>query len=266
MVIIKIVAQNFDSVDETNSAQTGKITCYHLFKAQAAGVLIGHPELNDEPWLINRKIKDIISLQKVYPSSLPFNIVFVGETQDEFSNNTLLEIAQIVRNRCQVVFQDIPIDFIKRSLLIYEPRWITNQVNIQNPLPQSQKLITRVTNKLRGYLSERLGPAGLNVSLMYGEVSTPERAVEILSDENLQGIILGPASSSADYVLTYVKALQHAFDDRKFILICNLKTAEPPEGYLAYFSALAIVPDNFTIYLATPFTEIKTLVELIKKR
>ncbi|HUT81419.1 MAG TPA: triose-phosphate isomerase [Candidatus Bathyarchaeia archaeon] len=265
MAIIKIVAQNFDLVDDSNPTQTGKISCLHLFKAHVSGVFIGHPEIDNDLSIINQKLKNIISLRHNHPTALPFNVIFIGETLEEFSNNSLLEIAQIVRDNCQKIFLDIPNDFIKQSLLIYEPRWITYQTDNQNTLPQSQKLITRVTTKLRDFLTEKLGPAGLNISLMYGEVSSPERAIEILSDENLQGIILGPACSSAEYVLDFVKALQHAFNKRKFIIICNLKTAEPSEGYQAYLSSLAIIPDNFTIYIAPPLTEIKALNELARK-
>ncbi|MFW9923809.1 MAG: triose-phosphate isomerase [Candidatus Thorarchaeota archaeon] len=266
MTLYKILAQNFDLIDENNTQGiTGKITCEHVFRANASGVLIGHPEINDSLESINMKIKKIISLQKIHSNALPYNVIMLGESLEEFSNNTLLEIAQMIEDQCSKVFKDIPDDFIKRTLLIYEPKWAGDSLESNGQLPPSIKLITRVTNKMRDFLNERLGPTGLKVSLMYGEITSPERAVEILSNENLQGLMLGSVCSTVEQILEIVKALQYAFDKRKIILVCNFKSLDLTEKYQDYLSALAIVPDNFSIYFAPPVTDIRYLIDLVKK-
>jgi len=261
MAIFKVVAQNFDVVVE---AQTGKITCKHLFQASASGILIGHPETGDDLQTVNRKVKEIIALQKIHPEALPFNVIMMGETFKEFSKHSLHEIAQLLKDRCAEMFKDIPDEFIKQALLIYEPKWVVSSKDIEKQLPPSPKLITRVTNKMRDFLTERLGGEGFKVSLMFGEVSSPERAVEILANENLQGLMLGPACKTSSQVIEFVKAIQKAYNKRKIILVCNFKSFELSESYQEYLSAFAIVPDNFTIYFVPPATEIKQLVQLIK--
>lgn len=266
MTLYKVLAQNFDLDDGKNpQGLTGKITCEHIFRANASGALIGHPDINDSLESINLKIKKIISLQQSYPNALPYNVIMLGESLEEFSNNSLLEIAQLIADQCSKAFKDIPDDFIKRTLLIYEPKWAGDSLKSNNLLPPSMKLITRVTNKMRDFLNERLGPNGLKVSLMYGEITSPERAVEVLANENLQGLMLGSACSSADQILDIVKALQYTFDKRKIILVCNFKSMDLTEKYQEYLSALAIVPDNFSIYFAPPISDIRYLVDLAKK-
>ncbi|NHJ87609.1 MAG: hypothetical protein FK734_19265 [Asgard group archaeon] len=264
MAIFKVVAQNFDLFDENITAQTGKITLYHLHKANASGVLIGHPDIKDNIKNIELKLKEIISLQNQYPNAVPYNVIMLGESFEEFSNNSLTEIAQLIKKRCSDIFQDIPDNFIKKALLIYEPKWDEKDVKGQEYHPPSPKLITRVTNKMRDFLIERLGPVGLNVSLMYGEVNSPERAVEVLSDINLQGLMLGASCKTPDQILEFIRAIQYVYDNRKIILVCNFKNYELKNSYQEYIEALAIVPDNFTIYFAPPATEIKTVLELIK--
>ncbi|MHA1221435.1 MAG: triose-phosphate isomerase [Candidatus Heimdallarchaeota archaeon] len=261
MANFKVVAQNFDLVEE---ARTGEITCYHLFQANASGTLVGHPETDDTLQTVNKKINEIISLQETHPSALPFNVIMLGETFEEFSSNSLYDIAQLLKGRCSEIFNDIPAEFIKRALLIYEPKWAVNPNDPAQQLPPSPKLITQVTNKMRDFLTDRLGSDGLKVSLMYGEVSTSDRAVEILANENLQGLMLGAACTTSDQVLDFVKAIQFAYNKRKIILVCNFKSFELAESYHDYLSALAIVPDNFTIYFASPATAINHLCELIK--
>ena len=117
---------------------------------------------------------------------------------------------------------------------------------------------------MRDFLTERLHSEGFKVSLMYGEVSLPKRGVEILANENLQGLMLGSACKTSSQVLEFVKAIQFAYNKRKIILVCNFKSYELAESYQEYLSALAIVPDNFTIYFVPPATGITKLVQLIK--
>ena len=188
----------------------------------------------------------------------------IGETFKEFSKYSLHEIAQLLKDRCAEMFKDIPDEFIKQALLIYEPKWVTTSNEIEKQLPPSPKLITRVTNKMRDFLTERLHSEGFKVSLMYGEVSSPERAVEILANENLQGLMLGSACKTSSQVLEFVKAIQFAYNKRKIILVCNFKSYMLSESYQEYLSALAIVPDNFTVYFVPPATGISHLVQLIK--
>ena len=64
---------------------------------------------------------------------------------------------------------------------------------------------------MRDYLVEKFSGEGYKVSIMYGEVSTPERAVEILKNENLQGLMLGDACKTSSQVMEFVKAIQQAY-------------------------------------------------------
>ena len=262
MATYKIVSQN---VDLTTENDMGKTTFHNLHKANASGILLGHPATNDDLELLNKKINGIIEYQKEYPEALPFNVIMLGETFEEFSNNSLMEISLLLKSRCHELFENIPDDFIRKALLIYEPKWAVNADEPDKNLPPSEKLITRVTNKMRDYLTDRLGLEGNKVSLMYGEVSTPERAVEILANENLQGLMLGSSCKSKKQLMEIIKALQLHFDKRKIILVCNFKSFILEESYQSFLETLAIVPDNFTIYFAPPSIDIRFLKNLIDK-
>ena len=262
MATYKIVSQN---VDLTTENDMGKTTFHNLHYAKASGILFGHPATKDDLELLNKKINCIIDYQGNYPEALPFNVIMLGETFEEFSNNSLMEISLLMKNRCNELFENIPDDFIKKALLIYEPKWAVNPNDPEKNLPPSEKLISRVTNKMRDFLTERLGIEGNKVSLMYGEVSSPERAVEILANENLQGLMLGSACKSKKQLMEIIKALQFHYDKRKIILVCNFKSFILEENYQSFLETLAIVPDNFTIYFAPPATDIRYLRALIDK-
>lgn len=258
MTNYKIVAQNFDLEE---SVLTGKITCKHLYKAKVSGIIIGHPDTGEDIPAINKKLKEIISLTEKQPDALPFNVIMLGESLEEFNNNSLYDIALMLKEQCSTIFTDIPDSFIKQTLLIYEPKWLSNTDRSNPNLLPSPKLITQITNKMRDFLVERLGPDGFKVSLMYGEVSSPERAVEILKNENLQGLMLSSACNTVNKLLDIIKAIQYAYDKRKLILVCNFKSYEIRD-YKEYIDTLDIFPDNFTIYFAPPYTELKSLSKL----
>ncbi|MGC9778869.1 MAG: hypothetical protein HZR80_06465 [Candidatus Heimdallarchaeota archaeon] len=61
MVNFKVIDQNFELVKK---AQTGKITFDHLFQANISGILVSHSETKNDLTTVNKKIKEIFTLQK----------------------------------------------------------------------------------------------------------------------------------------------------------------------------------------------------------
>ncbi len=122
MVKIGLIAQNFEIFDGDGLdkfARTGEISASQILKAGAQGVILGHSEVGDSPETINKKLKSImegnIRLAKL--------VVSVGESWDEFEDNKPSEVALLIKQKCEIIFNSIPADFVKEVIVGYEPKW-----------------------------------------------------------------------------------------------------------------------------------------------
>lgn len=264
MIRIGLVAQNFeifegDGLDKF--ARTGKISAKHILRAGAQGVILGHPEAGDDPETVHKKLKSIIE------ENMPFTklIVIVGEDLDEFENNKPEEIASLMKKKCEIIFTDIPADFIKELIIGYDPRWGSKGSGKENMPPPQPELISKCISEMRRFFTEHYGNK-IKVSFIYGGRSTPERTKQILEDENIDGLILGSACNTVKKTLDIANTMKEVCGDRKKVLICNFKAYDLPDSYEEYAEELSKLAGGFIVLLAPPYTDIQNVRKTLEEK
>lgn len=263
MVRLGLMAQNFDIFEGDGLdkfARTGKISVRHLLNAGSQGVILGHSETEDSPEIINRKLKTLI---KENPNLLRI-IVLIGETWKEFENNKPQEVALLMKQKCKLIFNEIPRRYINEIIVGYEPKWGSRGSGRDDMSPPQPELISACISEIRKFFEEQYGKE-IKAYFIYGGRSNPERTQQILADRNLDGLILGSACNNIKKTLDIAKTMLEVCKDREKILICNFKAYELSDPYERYIEELSRLPKNFIVFLAPPHTDIRLVKELIEK-
>ena len=88
------------------------------------------------------------------------------------------------------------------SLVVaYEPVWAIGSG--RTPSPHD---VAEVHGEIRAHLTERFGPEGDKIRILYGGSVKPENAGELLSVANVDGALVGGASLKAEEFLGIIAA------------------------------------------------------------
>ncbi|MBN1156396.1 triose-phosphate isomerase [Candidatus Woesearchaeota archaeon] len=263
MAKINIVAQNMniyqgDGLDRF--ARTGEISAKHLVNAGAQGLILGHSEVGDSPETIHKK------LMSLYKEKLPLNklIVLVGESWDEFEKNKPLQIAKLMKSKCEIIFNDIPAEFLNQLILGYEPKWGSRGSGRDDMEPPRPEFISACIGEMREFIMKKYKNQ-IKPLFIYGGRSTPERTKQILSDENINGLILGSACNTVKKTLDIANTMKEVCGNRTKVVICNFKAYELPDSYEKYITELSKLSDDFVILLAPPYTDIYRVRKLVEE-
>lgn len=262
MARIEIIAQNFDIYEGDGLdqfARTGDISLNHIQQAGASRVILGHSEVGDAPEIVNKKLLCAINQKNRN------NVVLIGESWKEFENNSPEKVAGLMKSKCETVFKNIPKEALPQVMLGYEPKWGSRGSGRDNMPPPGPEFISLCIAKMKEFIEKNYGDS-TKVYYIYGGRSTPERTRKILSDKNMDGLILGSACNTIKKTLDIANAMKDICKDRIKILVCNFKAYDLSEPYEEYVSQLKQLPDDFIIYLAPPYTEISRLSALLTKR
>jgi len=263
MANLGVIAQNFDVYDGDGLdpfARTGSISLAHLYKAGAQGVIVGHSEVGDEPQVVNKKLRSIIKIEREWGKRIFERVVvLVGENWGEFKGNTAEEVAGLVVEKCGQVFHEIPREFLSKVFLGYEPKWGSRGSGKDDaPAPNPEQISLCAKEMLR-FVGEMCGENTIP-HFIYGGRSTPERTLEILKDENVNGLILGSACNTVKKTLDIANSMDKVCKREK-ILVCNFKAYDLRDSYKEYVSELGRLPDDFEVLLAPAYTNIKRVRE-----
>ena len=188
---IKVAGQNVSEFDE--GAFTGEVSTTMLKDIGVDDVIIGHSERrekfseNDE--IINAKVK------KALVDDLSV-ILCLGES---------LEIKEEGRE----------VDFVREELLksldgvedlenltiAYEPIWA-----IGTGKTCSSEDAEKMCREIRNIIDEKYGEVSQKIRILYGGSVKPSNAGEILSKENIDGVLVGGASLKASDFIEIIKA------------------------------------------------------------
>ncbi|MBS3052276.1 MAG: triose-phosphate isomerase [Candidatus Aenigmarchaeota archaeon] len=264
MANVYVVAQNFEIYEGDKLdlfARTGKININHLYNVGAQGVILGHSETGDTPEIVNKKILTILDFQNKTGMTVNKLIILVGETLEEYKNSSLEEIAKLVVKKCGIIFKKIPEGFLSNVIIGYEPKWGSSGSGNNDVPPPESELVSICINKIKNFINKKYG-SSKKVFFIYGGRVTPER-INILNDSNLNGFILGSASSSVERLLEIAKPMVETQPNKTKILVCNFKAYKLANPYEKYISVLRKLPTSFNIYLAPPYTDIREISDLI---
>ena len=188
-----VSAQNMHQAD--SGAYTGEVSPPMLTDLHARGVVLGHSERREYFGETDR------ALQEKVPAALAAGllpILCVGETEEERERD---ETQRKLRNQVQEALDRVPDEQLPDVVIAYEPIWAIGTGRVATP-DQAQEAIAFI----RALVGDRSKEAAERVRIQYGGSVKPENAVEILSQPDVDGALVGGASLDAKDLARIVAA------------------------------------------------------------
>ena len=176
-------------------AYTGELSGAMLREVGADRVLIGHSErrrLFREPddWMA-RKIEAALS-------SVLLPVLCIGEDLDERRAN---RTDRVLKRQLESGLTATPPAEMRRVTIAYEPIWAigTGEVATLEQIAAAHALIRRWVNNKKG------AEAAESLRILYGGSVSPENVREIMSVEDVDGVLVGGASLKPDTFLPIIE-------------------------------------------------------------
>ena len=190
---IKLCAQ--DCYWEKDGAFTGEISTGMLKSVGCEYCIIGHSErrqfFGETNETVNKKLKALLK-ENLKP------IVCVGEKLEERKNGKAFDV---IKDHVMNSLAGISKEEMMRTVIAYEPVWaIGTGVNATKEQAQEAH------KYIRGLLAEMHGEeVAKSVRIQYGGSVKPENIKELISQEDVDGALVGGASLKADSFVQLVK-------------------------------------------------------------
>ena len=188
---IKVAGQNVSQFDD--GAYTGEVSTSMLKDIGVDDVIIGHSERREKflesDEIINAKVKKALE----YDLSV---ILCLGES---------LEIKEEGREvdfvRVELLNSLDGVENIEKVTIAYEPIWA-----IGTGKTCSSEDAEKMCREIRNIIDEKYGEVSQKTRILYGGSVKPSNAGEILSKENIDGVLVGGASLNASDFIEIIKA------------------------------------------------------------
>ncbi len=181
---------------EKEGAFTGEISATMLRDVYCRYVILGHSErrqyFGETNATVNRKARAALAA-----SLRP--IVCVGETLDQRDHH---DFKAIIRQQVTESLQDLAADQAEEIVVAYEPVWAIGTGRNATPA-QAQEVHALIRATLQQLLGDK---AAQKVRIQYGGSVKPANAVELLSQPDIDGALVGGASLEARSFAAIVKA------------------------------------------------------------
>lgn len=165
----------------THGPYTGDVSAAQLADLGCRYVIVGHSERRQAYQESNALVAQ--KAEAVLLAGLTA-IVCVGETAEQLASGSTTKIIT------QQVKESLPKNVRASNLVIaYEPVWAIGSG--QQPAPAE---IAAVHKTIR----QAVGPAGETIRILYGGSVTPSNAANILSESEVDGLLVGSASLNSD--------------------------------------------------------------------
>jgi triosephosphate isomerase len=183
---VALGAQNM--CHEANGAFTGEISAAMLLDVGCRYVILGHSErrhiLGETDVDVNRK-----TLAALAAGLIP--IVCVGELLSEREAG---RTAAVISSQFQGSLANVSAEQIEQVVIAYEPVWAIGTGKVATP-----EQAEAVHGDLRTLLAERYNSrTAENVRILYGGSVKASNAGELLSQPNIDGVLVGGASLKVD--------------------------------------------------------------------
>lgn len=182
---------------EEKGAFTGEISCAMLKDTSCAYAIIGHSErrhvLGETDAMINKKISAAIS-----GGLLP--IFCVGELLEERQGGTTNEV---VAGQIKNGLEGICAESIQAVTVAYEPVWA-----IGTGLTATPEQAQEVHAMIRGLLTDLYGnEIAQTIRIQYGGSAKPGNTAELMSQPDVDGLLVGGASLKVEDFAAMVKTV-----------------------------------------------------------
>lgn len=190
---VSIGAQNMN--DAREGAFTGEIAALMLKEAGASFVILGHSERrrlfgeNDE--LIHRKV-----LRAFQDDLQP--VLCVGETLSERENS---KTHDVLKHQLESALADVPETEISKLIIAYEPVWAIGMRQSATP-KHAQEAHAYCRKCLEALFGKR--KANL-VPIIYGGSVNPDNVKVLVSQKDVDGVLVGGASLDPDTLSSIVQ-------------------------------------------------------------
>ncbi len=192
---LKLGAQDVDSREA--GAVTGGIAAAMLKDVGCQFVLVGHSErrtlFGEDNAAVARKFAQCIA-HELCP------ILCVGESLEQRNAGVTLEV---VREQLEFVSHSVGVAQMGRAMVAYEPVWAIGTGASATPAE-----VESVHANIRACLAEIDAGLGASIRLLYGGSVTPENASALVVNANVDGVLAGGASLSAEGFLEICQAAE----------------------------------------------------------
>ncbi len=195
---IKLGAQNMSQHEE--GAYTGEVSAKMLKSIGCEYVILGHSErrqyFKESNELINTKAKQALK-NELTP------IICVGETLEEREAGVTEEI---IKTQIKGVLNEMTSDQVGKVIIAYEPVWAigTGKTATTEQANQVHKFIRKLVGQLYSWaVAEKL-------IIQYGGSMNDKNALELLSQSDIDGGLIGGASLKADAFAAIITAAVNA--------------------------------------------------------
>ncbi len=184
-----------DCHQEGKGAYTGCVAAAQVKDAGATHVILGHSErrrdFREDEALLARKLRAALAAG-LQP------ILCVGELLEERDAGRTLAV---VRAQVQGALRGFPAADLAGLTIAYEPVWAIGTGRTATP-----EQAVEVHRDLRACAAELFGPAfAARLRIQYGGSVTPKNAASLLSQEEIDGALVGGASLELDSFIGIVK-------------------------------------------------------------
>jgi triosephosphate isomerase (TIM) len=178
---VRVAAQNMH--EEAEGAFTGEVSAPMLLEIGVDGVILGHSErrqyFGESDEALARKV----------PAALRAGlepILCVGENEAQRESD---ETEGILTRQIEADLSDVPEDRLGEVVIAYEPIWAigTGQTATTEQAQEAVALI-------RGLIEGRSAEAAAAIRILYGGSVKPDNAVELISQPDVDGALVGGAS------------------------------------------------------------------------
>lgn len=181
-----------NAAEKPNGAFTGETSFPMLLDAGATGALLGHSERRH---VFGESNASIVARAELGVSLQAHIVLCVGEQlQDRKSGNTM----NVVREQLQPVLDVVPFE---RLTVAYEPVWAIGTGETATP-EQAQETHASI----REVLVKAYGEDGERVRILYGGSVKADNAKALLSKPDIDGVLVGGASLTADSFAAIIAA------------------------------------------------------------
>ncbi|MBB6450320.1 triosephosphate isomerase [Geomicrobium halophilum] len=185
-----------DVHEEQSGAFTGEVSAPALTSAGIELVIIGHSErremFNDTDERVNRKLHAALN-HGLTP------IVCVGEKLEEREAG---QAEQVVRTQIEKALKDVPGPKVEGIVIAYEPVWAIGTGKSSNPQDAGEMCKT-----IRTHIRELQGESAAEaVRIQYGGSVKPENIADYLAEEDIDGALVGGASTKVESYLALLEA------------------------------------------------------------
>lgn len=189
-----VLAQNVHFKD--NGAYTGEVSCDMLNSIGVVGSIIGHSERrtydNETSSKCNLKIKALLAKDLI-------PLYCVGETEEEFVANKTYEV---IEKQLVEGLANLSTDEMKKVVIAYEPVW-----SIGTGKNASSEIAESVCAFIREKVEALYEGASNDVRILYGGSVKPNNIATYLSQNNVDGALVGGASLTVESFSEMINAL-----------------------------------------------------------